>query len=97
MGYGVFHVKHNTNLILPAGARSIVPSVRLAINGNITPTQPSPLRREGFKPEFNHTLKYLALGWWTTRAEVDCSGWIWNSSERDTPRRSASSSLKMGT
>ncbi|RVX42087.1 hypothetical protein EDD27_4705 [Nonomuraea polychroma] len=38
------------------------------------------------------TLKYLASGWWATRAEVACSGWSWNSSDRVTPIRSGSSS-----
>ena len=37
-------------------------------------------------------MKYLASGWWTTMAEVDCSGWSWNSSETVTPMRPISSS-----
>jgi hypothetical protein len=37
-------------------------------------------------------LKYLASGWWTMIAEVDCSGWSWNSSDSSTPIRSGRSS-----
>ena len=32
-----------------------------------------------------HTEKYVACGWWTTMAEVDCSGSSWSSSERVMP------------
>ena len=32
-------------------------------------------------------LKYLASGWWTTIADVDCSGCSWNSSDSSTPIR----------
>ena len=37
-------------------------------------------------------LKYLASGWWTTMASVDCSGCSWNSSVSLTPIRSGGSS-----
>ncbi len=36
-------------------------------------------------------LKYLASGWWTMIALVDCSGCSWNSSDSSTPMRSGSS------
>ena len=36
-----------------------------------------------------HTEKYFAWGWWTTMAEVDCSGSSWSSSERVMPISSA--------
>jgi hypothetical protein len=39
-----------------------------------------------------HTEKYLACGWWTTMAEVDCSGSSWSSSERVMPISSAPNS-----
>ena len=39
-----------------------------------------------------HTLKYLAAGWWTTMASVDCSGCSCISSESSTPIRSGCSS-----
>ena len=32
-----------------------------------------------------HTEKYFAWGWWTTMAEVDCSGSSWSSSDRVMP------------
>jgi hypothetical protein len=38
-----------------------------------------------------HTEKYFAWGWWTTMAEVDCSGSSWSSSERVMPIWSARS------
>ena len=38
-----------------------------------------------------HTEKYFAWGWWTTMAEVDCSGSSWSSSERVRPISSARS------
>ena len=37
-------------------------------------------------------LKYVASGWCSTSASVDCSGCSWNSSESFTPMRSGSSS-----
>lgn len=37
------------------------------------------------------TEKYLAWGWWTTMALVDCSGWSWSSSAISMPMRSAPS------
>ena len=36
-------------------------------------------------------LKYLASGWCTISAEVDCSGCSWNSSDSSTPMRDGSS------
>src|SRR6266496_3262090 len=48
-----------------------------------------PRRRKGAKA---HTEKYLAWGWWTTMAEVDCSGSSWSSSVSATPISSARSS-----
>ena len=35
-------------------------------------------------------LKYFASGWWTIRADVDCSGCSWNSSDSSTPIRDGS-------
>jgi hypothetical protein len=43
-------------------------------------------RERGFR---RHTEKYFAWGWWTTMAEVDCSGSSWSSSERAMPISSA--------
>src|SRR5581483_3528941 len=37
------------------------------------------------------TLKYLAAGWWTITAVVDCSGSSWNCSLRASPIRSGRS------
>ena len=45
-------------------------------------------RRGGAELTRQRALKYLASGWWTMMAEVDCSGWSWNSSESSTPMRS---------
>jgi len=44
----------------------------------------------GRKPHV--ALKYLASGWCTISAEVDCSGWSWNSSDSSTPIREGSRS-----
>jgi len=41
-----------------------------------------------------HTEKYFAWGWWTTMAEVDCSGSSWSSSERVMPISSARSKAR---
>ena len=48
-------------------------------------------RDRGFRP---HTEKYFAWGWWTTIAEVDCSGSSWSSSERVMPISSALSNAR---
>ena len=45
----------------------------------------------GLRP---HTEKYFAWGWWTTMAEVDCSGSSWSSSERVMPISSARSKAR---
>ena len=48
--------------------------------------------REGRSREGRHVaLKYLASGWCTTRASVDCSGCSCSSSESSTPMRSGRS------
>ena len=47
-------------------------------------------RFKKYPPQF--ALKYLACGWWTTSASVDCSGWSCNSSDSSTPMREGSSS-----
>ena len=44
--------------------------------------------REGSAPGRHQALKYLASGWCTTSASVDCSGTSWNSSDSSTPIRS---------
>jgi len=51
--------------------------------GSSTYRKPAPTR---------YATKYLASGWGTMMAEVDCSGTRWNSSVIATPMRSISSS-----
>src|SRR5664280_854376 len=54
------------------------------------------LRRHMWPQVMSHkghvALKYLASGWCTTKASVDCSGWSCSSSERVTPMRAGSRS-----
>jgi hypothetical protein len=44
-----------------------------------------------------YTEKYLAAGFSTTTALVDCSGCNWNSSDREIPIRSAPSIARIGS
>jgi len=57
---------------------------------------PAQREKPGMRPcrTAPQTEKYFACGWWTTIAEVDCSGSSWSSSERVMPISSAPSSAK---
>src|SRR5262245_8644429 len=59
--------------------------------GPVVPGQDGPAEEAGVGHR-RQTMKYLASGWWTTMADVDCSGWSWNSSDTVTPMRPISSS-----
>ena len=58
----------------------------------VTPRLGETARNGGNSRRTGQTTKYLASGWGTMIADVDCSGTRWNSSVSVTPMRSISSS-----
>ncbi len=76
-----------------ARPRGIAPLPRRNRACFATPQRPTASMLKRLCPdEAPHTEKYLAWGWWTTMAEVDCSGSSMSSSERAMPISSAWSS-----
>ncbi len=95
------HPRH-AGLRLGAIDLRLSPTVRLThasgFRRNAEGRSSSPLRTDGpigAEVAGQPTLKYLASGWWTTTADVDCSGSSCQFSVRQTPMRLGSSSVKI--